>query len=111
VSKYAQANLPNADLSGLDDFVVEPKIDGLTVVLTYENGIFTQGATRGDGVVGEDITANLRTVRGVPLALQERGEREKDCRRISPSPCPPFPPSLRARRSLHDSGRVQAHER
>ena len=50
-------------------FVVEPKIDGLTVVLHYEDGVFALGATRGDGDVGEDITANLRTVPSVPLRI------------------------------------------
>ena len=50
-------------------FVVEPKLDGLTVVLHYENGIFNLGATRGDGQNGEDITANLRTVRTLPLRV------------------------------------------
>jgi DNA ligase (NAD+) len=50
-------------------YVVEPKFDGLTVVLHYENGEFVLGATRGDGVVGEDITPNLRTVRELPLRI------------------------------------------
>jgi DNA ligase (NAD+) len=50
-------------------FVIEPKLDGLTVVLHYEHGLFTLGATRGDGEQGEDITANLRTVRSLPLRL------------------------------------------
>jgi DNA ligase (NAD+) len=51
------------------DFVVEPKLDGLTVVLHYEDGVFTLGATRGDGEYGEEITANLQTVRSLPLRI------------------------------------------
>lgn len=51
------------------DFVVEPKLDGLTVVLHYQNGVFVQGATRGDSEVGEDITENLRTIQALPLRI------------------------------------------
>ncbi|HEX5503213.1 MAG TPA: NAD-dependent DNA ligase LigA, partial [Thermomicrobiales bacterium] len=69
------------------EFVVEPKIDGLAVALTYRDGSFALGATRGDGVTGEDVTRNLRTVRAIPLRL-----RDAD---------PPAPPALEARGEVY----------
>ncbi len=67
---------------GRDDvgYVCELKIDGIAINLTYQDGKFVQGATRGDGFVGEDVTANLRTIRSIPLTLREKVPGRVDVR-------------------------------
>ena len=71
---WDQRNRRLLESRGLDDallrYVVEPKIDGLAISLTYRDGVFAVGATRGDGEVGEDVTANLRTIGSLPLRLR-----------------------------------------
>src|SRR5229473_7283982 len=67
---------------GRDDvaYVCELKIDGLAINLAYQDGVFVQGATRGDGFVGEDVTANLRTIKSIPLSLREKVAGRVDVR-------------------------------
>ena len=57
------------------EYTIEPKVDGLSVALEYVDGVFTRGATRGDGVVGEDVTENLKTVRSIPMKLENAPHR------------------------------------
>src|SRR5437773_6727525 len=84
-------------------YVCEPKIDGLGIALLYERGRFVRGATRGDGRVGEDITANLKTIRSLPALLRGalRGVPEPEVRGAV---CMPRAGRQRPRRGLPDPG-------
>jgi DNA ligase (NAD+) len=62
--------LKRLDIEGREiRYVTEPKVDGLAISLTYEDGVLTRGATRGDGRIGEDVTQNLRTIKAIPLSI------------------------------------------
>ena len=69
LSKWADDVRKRLDSDEPVAYVIEPKIDGLAINLTYEDGVFTRGATRGDGVQGEDVTVNLRTISTIPLRM------------------------------------------
>ncbi len=69
LDRFVKVKHPTPILSLANSFSGEPMMDGLSVVLHYENGLFVRGATRGDGEIGEDITENLRTVKAVPLRI------------------------------------------
>ncbi len=69
IQAWYERNLKLDERMRTTAFVVEPKIDGLTVVLHYQDGVFVKGATRGDGENGEEITANLRTIKAIPLHI------------------------------------------
>lgn len=70
VEAYDRRVREGLEADGEVEYAVEPKFDGLAISLTYERGVFALGATRGDGYTGEDVTANLRTVRALPLRLR-----------------------------------------
>lgn len=72
---YAFGSKMDASISEKHIYCVEPKIDGLSMSLEYENGVFVRGATRGNGLIGEDVTENLRTVRSLPLRITDAPER------------------------------------
>lgn len=72
---FAFGERMDASLPADHSYVVEPKIDGLSMSLEYENGVFVRGATRGDGITGENVTENLRTVRSLPLRIENAPER------------------------------------
>jgi DNA ligase (NAD+) len=74
-AKRVERQLERLDISGREiRYVTEPKVDGLAISLTYEDGVFTRGATRGDGQVGEDVTQNLKTIKAIPLRIEDAPE-------------------------------------
>jgi DNA ligase (NAD+) len=74
-AKRVENQLMRLDIEGREiRYVTEPKVDGLAISLTYENGVLTRGATRGDGRIGEEVTQNLRTIKAIPLGIEDAPE-------------------------------------
>lgn len=84
------------------EYVVEPKLDGLSIELVYEEGVFLRAATRGDGVRGEDVTSNVRTIRTLPLRLREN---------VDGGPAPPARLSLRGEVVIPSAAFAELNER
>jgi DNA ligase (NAD+) len=85
LENYLKSPIANRQ-SPIAPFYCELKIDGLAIELEYEDGVFVRGSTRGDGLVGEDVTQNLRTVEAIPLRLFERDEFEKNLKTVGLNP-------------------------
>jgi DNA ligase (NAD+) len=74
-ARRVERNLERLDIEGSEiRYVTEPKVDGLAISLTYENGVLVRGATRGDGRFGEEVTHNLRTMKSIPLSIDDAPE-------------------------------------
>lgn len=69
IREWEQRNLKLLPADTQLDYTLEPKLDGLTIVITYEDGVLVRAATRGNGLVGDDVTANVRTIRSIPLRI------------------------------------------
>ena len=100
VAKWAEDVRKRLDRDDPVAYVLEPKIDGLAINLTYENGIYVRGATRGDGSRGEDVTPNLRTIDAIPLSL-----------RLAPGETPPAVLEVRGEIYMPLSGFRKLNER
>ena len=108
--KWAQDVRKRLDSDEEVDWVIEPKIDGSAINLVYEDGVFVRGATRGDGVQGEDVTTNLRTIASIPLRMHRPTTRRPCWRCAARSTCR-SPASVRFNERLVARGRSRRRTR